>query len=294
MSLINCKCKSIHKKISVPRIRAQKQSKSQEQTYSVTDLIRKEVKKILMESDIPIDYLNHKEVVDKLIDKCLQERVMIMKEDGTELSLSQCNLDANNQMVVKAVAVEMVDNVDKDRLIVENFQIFERRMCSLEKCFSMIADRVTKIESEQIVLNMDRKKIREDIRKFLKRTHPKRMLRIGNNHGIRLVKPESACQTSQTIDKENDVDAGTEETDAADGYEKVRRRGQGDENSVTADYHEYSKSYANILELPEEKEPPVENEMLMTFEGNYSWQKAAKVTNVRTGPQPPTFLFVEE
>uniref|UniRef100_A0A1A9UQ57 Uncharacterized protein n=1 Tax=Glossina austeni TaxID=7395 RepID=A0A1A9UQ57_GLOAU len=109
-------------------------------TLSITSLIREEVQNILHELSIPDKFIR-KEEIDELIEKCLKEKVTIVQEQ--EIRSTQASEADTNQEI--EVTVEMMNETDKNKLIVENFQILEQRITTLEERLSNMLQNIPKI-----------------------------------------------------------------------------------------------------------------------------------------------------
>lgn len=154
---------------NLPRIRSYRKNKKNKM-YSMTNLIRTEVKKILEELSIPLNYLSQDEM-DQLIEKCLKERVLFVNEEGNELPLTECDLK-NGCILVKNIAIEMINNNDKDRVIVEYFQMLDKRVRSLEKVLTHLHKRLVKSRKEFVGYKINKDAIRSDIMEMLSSSNP--------------------------------------------------------------------------------------------------------------------------
>uniref|UniRef100_A0A1B0A8W0 Uncharacterized protein n=1 Tax=Glossina pallidipes TaxID=7398 RepID=A0A1B0A8W0_GLOPL len=113
-------------------------------TLSITSLVREEVQNILHELSIPDKFIR-KEEIDELIEKCLKEKVTIVQEQELR-STRESEADINQEI---EVTVEMMNESDKNKLIVENFQILEQRITTLEERLSSILQNIPKIRHLQ-------------------------------------------------------------------------------------------------------------------------------------------------
>ncbi|KAI9584578.1 hypothetical protein GQX74_006473 [Glossina fuscipes] len=134
-------------------------------TLSITSLVREEVQNILHELSIPDKFIR-KEEIDELIEKCLKEKVTIVQEQETK-STHESDADINQEI---EVTLEMMNESDKNKLIVENFQILEQRITTLEERLNCMLQNIPKtrhLEARKFKINTDviEKELRQMITK---------------------------------------------------------------------------------------------------------------------------------
>lgn len=133
-------------------------------TFSITCLVREEVQNILQELCVTDQFIR-KEEIDALIERCLREKVQIESKSQT---VSAESLPEENQEI--EVTVEMLNETDKNKLIVENFQILEQRITNLEERISTVLQTVPKLrhlQAKKFKINTD--VIREELRNVMQR-----------------------------------------------------------------------------------------------------------------------------
>lgn len=102
-------------------------------TLSITNLIREEVQSILRELNLTNKFLC-KEEVDNIIEKCVKGKLAAKQVD--ELSCMNTESDSDAKPDIE-VTVQMLNDNDKSKLIVENFQMLEQRITKLEEKIQM-------------------------------------------------------------------------------------------------------------------------------------------------------------
>ncbi|XP_067628335.1 uncharacterized protein [Eurosta solidaginis] len=138
-------------------------------TYSITSLVREEVQNILQELCVTDQFIR-KEEIDALIERCLKEKSRI--DNGKSSTTSAESLpdddDDDNQEI--EVTVEMLNETDKNKLIVENFQILEQRITNLEERISTVLQTVPKLRHLQAKkFKINTEVIREELRNVVQR-----------------------------------------------------------------------------------------------------------------------------
>lgn len=133
-------------------------------TFSITCLVREEVQNILQELCVTDQFIR-KEEIDALIERCLREKVHIESKSQT---VSAESLPEENQEI--EVTVEMLNETDKNKLIVENFQILEQRITNLEERISTVLQTVPKLRHLQAKkFKINTEVIREELRNVMQR-----------------------------------------------------------------------------------------------------------------------------
>ncbi|XP_039970352.1 uncharacterized protein LOC120782253 [Bactrocera tryoni] len=133
-------------------------------TFSITCLVREEVQNILQELCVTDQFIR-KEEIDALIERCLREKVQIESKSQT---VSAESLPEENQEI--EVTVEMLNETDKNKLIVENFQILEQRITNLEERISTVLQTVPKLRHLQAKkFKINTEVIREELRNVMQR-----------------------------------------------------------------------------------------------------------------------------
>ncbi|XP_017491597.1 PREDICTED: uncharacterized protein LOC108379754 [Rhagoletis zephyria] len=133
-------------------------------TFSITSLVREEVQNILQELCVTDQFIR-KEEIDALIERCLREKVTI---DCKSTTTSAESLPPDSQEI--EVTVEMLNETDKNKLIVENFQILEQRITNLEERISTVLQTVPKLRHLQAKkFKINTEIIREELRNVVQR-----------------------------------------------------------------------------------------------------------------------------
>lgn len=173
-------------------------------TFSITCLVREEVQNILQELCVTDQFIR-KEEIDALIERCLREKVQIESKSPT---ISAESLAEENQEL--EVTVEMLNETDKNKLIVENFQILEQRITNLEERISTVLQTVPKLRHLQAKkFKINTEVIREELRNV--------MQRMVIDDATKSVMNDDARTTSESDAKENSTlatvnEVGTEQT----------------------------------------------------------------------------------
>ncbi|XP_054726256.1 uncharacterized protein LOC129236081 [Anastrepha obliqua] len=131
-------------------------------TFSITSLVREEVQNILQELCVTDQFIR-KEDIDAFIERCLREKVQIESKSPTA---SVESLPVDNTEI--EVTVEMLNETDKNKLIVENFQILEQRITNLEERISTVLQTVPKLRHLQAKkFKINTEVIREELRNVM-------------------------------------------------------------------------------------------------------------------------------
>ncbi|CAD6993725.1 unnamed protein product [Ceratitis capitata] len=140
------------------------EEKSFYNTFSITSLVREEVQNILQELRVTDQFIR-KEEIDSLIERCLREKVQAKIKSAAPSAES---LQDDEQEM--EVTVEMLNETDKNKLIVENFQILDQRITNLEERISTVLQTVPKLrhlQAKKFKINTD--VIREELRSVMQK-----------------------------------------------------------------------------------------------------------------------------
>ncbi|XP_065372371.1 uncharacterized protein LOC135964183 [Calliphora vicina] len=135
-------------------------------TLSITSLVRGEVQNILQELSISDQFIR-KEEIDDLIEKCLKEKVTVIQDCDAKVNhliLKDYDINQEFEMTVE----ELSEDKDKSMLIVENIQILEQRITTLEERFSCMLQNIPKlrhIQAKRIKINTS--VIKEELRNIM-------------------------------------------------------------------------------------------------------------------------------
>ncbi|KNC27912.1 hypothetical protein FF38_06131 [Lucilia cuprina] len=137
-------------------------------TLSITGLVRDEVQNILQELSISDQFIR-KEEIDDLIEKRLKEKVTIIQDSDAKtnhLILRDFDINQEFEMTVE----EMSEDKDKSMLIVENIQILEQRITTLEERLSSMLQNIPKlrhIQARRFKINTSA--IKEELRNMIQK-----------------------------------------------------------------------------------------------------------------------------
>lgn len=135
-------------------------------TLSITSLVKIEVQNILEELSISDQFIKKEEIFD-LIEKCLKGKVNIVEDNNGKITcLEDSELDLNQEFEV--TAEEILEDRDKNKLIVENMEILEQRVHTLEEHVSCMLQNIPKlrrIQAKRFKLNT--KALMEKIKKAM-------------------------------------------------------------------------------------------------------------------------------
>ncbi|XP_067614725.1 uncharacterized protein [Eurosta solidaginis] len=137
--------------------------------YSITSLVREEVQNILKELRVTDQFIR-KEEIDALIERCLKDKSRIDNGKSSTTSAESLPDDDDNDNQEIEVTVEMLNETDKNKLIVENFQILEQRITNLEERISTVLQTVPKLRHLQAKkFKINTEVIREELRNVVHR-----------------------------------------------------------------------------------------------------------------------------
>lgn len=284
------KMKNINKiKKNMPKIRSYRKNKKNKM-YSMTNLMRLEVKKILEELSIPLSYLSQDEM-DRLIEKCLKERVLFVNEDGNELPLTDYDLK-NSYILVKNIAIEMINNNDKDRIIVEYFQILDKRIRSLEKLLTHLHKRLIKTRKEFVGYRINKDAIRSDIMEMLSNSsNPDEAMNI-------LAKYQQISKTrffkivGNNDEIKEDVEYKNNYLRSKEALKKSKK--QTSRGEITTDMAKFllnQQNHSKNLKLLTKEDQLICDKANLMKERTESKMQTLLITKIT---QPPTFVFVEK
>ncbi|XP_037819483.1 uncharacterized protein LOC119608947 [Lucilia sericata] len=137
-------------------------------TLSITSLVRGEVQNILQELSISEQFIRKVEI-DDLIEKCLKEKVTIIQDTDAKtnhLILRDFDINQEFEMTVE----EMSEDKDRSMLIVENIQILEQRITTLEERLSSMLQNIPKlrhIQAKRFKINTSA--IKEELRNMIQK-----------------------------------------------------------------------------------------------------------------------------
>ncbi|KAM7359384.1 uncharacterized protein ACRADG_010020 isoform 1-T1 [Cochliomyia hominivorax] len=135
-------------------------------TFSITSLVRGEVQNILQELSISDQFIR-KEEIDDLIEKCLKEKITIIQESDAKINhmiLSDFDLNQEFEMDIEALP----EDKEKNMLIVENIQILEQRITTLEERLSsmlQILPKLRHIRAQRFKVNTNA--LKEELRNMI-------------------------------------------------------------------------------------------------------------------------------
>lgn len=116
-------------------------------TLSITSLVKCEVQNILEELLISDQFIKKEEIFE-LIENCLKGKVNIIEDSNGKLTcLEESDLDYNQEFEV--TAEEILEERDKNKLIVENMEILEQRVHTLEEHVSCMLQNIPKLRRIQ-------------------------------------------------------------------------------------------------------------------------------------------------
>lgn len=138
-------------------------------TFSITSLVRGEVQNILQELSISDQFIR-KEEIDDLIEKCLKEKATIIQEIDGKSNNALYHNDFDMIQELEVTVEEMANETNKNKLIIENFQILEERITTLEERLSTMIQNTPKlrhIQAKKFKINTNT--IKGEIRSWIER-----------------------------------------------------------------------------------------------------------------------------